>query len=54
MTEVTVTKEHYEGLLERDLWLLCLEDAGVDNWQGISFAHELHEEYLKEKGKESA
>lgn len=22
-------------------WLVCLESAGVDNWSGIDFAHEL-------------
>jgi phage pi2 protein 07 len=35
---VTVTKTEYERLLARDFWLGCLEEAGVDNWQGIDEA----------------
>ena len=31
--------------VERDLtWLRCLEDAGVDNWQGCDYASELMKE----------
>ncbi|WP_326730269.1 hypothetical protein [Streptomyces phaeochromogenes] len=29
-------------LEERDAWLSSLEAAGVDNWQGIDVAHEMH------------
>lgn len=29
-------------LEERDAWLSSLEAAGVDNWQGIEVAHEMH------------
>jgi hypothetical protein len=29
-------------LEERDAWLSALEAAGVDNWQGIEIAHEMH------------
>lgn len=29
---------------ERLDWLQALENAGVDNWEGISFAYELLEE----------
>jgi hypothetical protein len=29
-------------LEERDRWLSALEAAGVDNWQGIEVAHEMH------------
>lgn len=29
-------------LEERDAWLASLEAAGVDNWQGIEVAHEMH------------
>lgn len=25
-------------------WLSCLEDAGVDNWSGIDYAHDLRRE----------
>ena len=41
---VTITKEEYAHLQESLLWLEALENAGVDNWDGISFAHELMNE----------
>jgi hypothetical protein len=41
METVTITKEEYESLLEDRNWLNALENAGVDNWQGIDFAREL-------------
>jgi hypothetical protein len=31
-------------LIERDEWLTCLEEAGVDNWSGIDLANEIKEE----------
>ena len=46
---VTITKAKYEELERDSLWLACLEDAGVDNWHGISFAHELMEDLDKQK-----
>ena len=36
-----VSKEDLDDLLSDSTWLQCLEAAGVDNWQGISYAHEL-------------
>jgi hypothetical protein len=41
---VTVTKTEYERLLARDFWLGCLEEAGVDNWQGIDEAYRIKRE----------
>lgn len=41
---VTIPRAEYEDLLQSSEWLACLENAGVDNWGGISFAHELAEE----------
>jgi len=41
---VTITKKEYESLLEDSNWLNALENAGVDNWDGYSFAQELLEE----------
>ena len=41
METVTITKKEYESLLEDQNWLNALENAGVDNWQGIDFAREL-------------
>jgi hypothetical protein len=38
---VTLRREQYEGLMEKVKWLQALEAAGVDNWDGISYAHEL-------------
>lgn len=42
---ITITKEEYDELLERDKFLTCLENAGVDNWDGIEYAHELLNEW---------
>lgn len=38
---VTITKEEYLRLLDRDLWLHCLEEAGVDNWTGKAIATDI-------------
>lgn len=38
---VTITKKEYDSLKEDSKWLLCLEGAGVDNWEGYDFAREL-------------
>lgn len=46
MTEetITISKKRYLSLLEREIWLQALEDAGVDNWDGIDYATEYYEE----------
>jgi len=41
---VTISKEVYERLLDRDYFLECLEASGVDNWGGYSYAREMYEE----------
>lgn len=41
---VTISKEEYEGLLERSEFLSCLNACGVDNWQGYSDAQEMMNE----------
>ena len=41
---VSLSKDLYESLMEDQHWLSCLENAGVDNWDGISFAEELMQE----------
>lgn len=38
---ITITVAEYEDLLDRSEWLGFLEEAGVDNWEGINWAHEL-------------
>lgn len=44
---VTISKKEYESLKEDARWLQCLENAGVDNWQGIDYAYELKRETNK-------
>ena len=34
----------YEEMRDRLLWLDCLEQAGVDNWQGIGLAADFYNE----------
>lgn len=41
---ITIIKSEYDDLMESQRWLNALENAGVDNWSGISFAYELLEE----------
>lgn len=38
---MTISKDEYEALLERDKKLRALEGAGVDNWEGYDYAMEL-------------
>jgi hypothetical protein len=39
--------------LQRDSdWLICLNGAGVDNWEGISYAHEAFRELFPEYDEE--
>jgi hypothetical protein len=40
MSEVTITREEYDALLQDSKFLQALEAAGVDNWEGYSFAME--------------
>ena len=35
-------EREFAELKEKLLWLRCLEEAGVDNWQGIEYAQELY------------
>lgn len=35
---VTITKKHYNDLLEDSRLLQCLQNAGVDNWDWYSEA----------------
>ncbi len=37
---VTISTDEYEKLLNKKTWLQCLENAGVDNWDGMEFAYE--------------
>lgn len=40
---VVIPEEEYRRLYDKAAWLDCLKVAGVDNWDGISYAHELKE-----------
>jgi hypothetical protein len=42
MEMVTITKEEYERLQDREWFLNCLEAAGVDNWGGYGDAWEMY------------
>jgi hypothetical protein len=44
---VTITNKEYTELVRRNTWLECLEQAGVDNWEGIEMAHEILAESIK-------
>lgn len=41
---VVLSKEEYESLLEDSLFLEALQGAGVDNWEGYSYACEIYRE----------
>lgn len=41
---VVIGKKEYEELVERDGWLMCLEVAGVDNWEGYDVARQMQRE----------
>lgn len=46
---VTISKEEYEELLDDSLFLNCLRNNGVDNWDWYS---EAVEQYQQLKGEE--
>ena len=41
---VTIDKDEYEKLLSDQRFLEALQAAGVDNWDGYSYAREIMEE----------
>lgn len=41
---IQMSQEEYYRMEEQITWLNCLEQAGVDNWEGISYAHDLFKE----------
>lgn len=41
---ITITVKEYNQLLKDSDWLRCLEQAGVDNWEGYSFAIDLRDD----------
>ena len=45
---VTITLKEYESLKEDSDFLAALQSAGVDNWDGYSYALELQQEWAEE------
>lgn len=43
--KIVITQKEYDDLIEDQQWLNCLQNAGVDNWDGFDFAKELLEDY---------
>lgn len=41
---ITIPQAEYDEMIERIEWLECLEQAGVDNWDGYDEARELYRE----------
>lgn len=44
---ITITKAEYDSLKEDENLLLALQSAGVDNWEGYSYARELMTEWAE-------
>lgn len=45
MKTVTISEEEYKELLDNQRFLLALQNAGVDNWEGYDYAlDEYHQE----------
>jgi hypothetical protein len=45
---IYITKKEYDILLDEVNFLACLREAGVDNWEGYSYACELYQERNEE------
>lgn len=45
---VTISKEQFDQLQEDSNFLECLQNAGVDNWEGYDYAVELYQEQYGE------
>lgn len=41
---IAVSPDEWESIQDSLNWLWALEAAGVDNWGGIGYAHELYNE----------
>lgn len=42
-TLVEIPLSRYKALLRKEIWVLCLEEAGLDEWEGRDFAVSLYE-----------
>lgn len=45
---ITITVKEYSYLKEMAEWGEALNQSGVDNWEGCSYAHELIEQWNQE------
>lgn len=45
---VIMTKVEYDSLVDDMNWLMCLEAAGVDNWEGHEVAVRMRDGELQE------
>lgn len=44
---VVVSAKWWAVIQDEMTWLACLDEAGVDDWDGIDYAHELYDEIQK-------
>jgi hypothetical protein len=44
---VEISQERFDELLKCEMWCEAMSSAGVDNWDGYSYAYELFEEMLE-------
>lgn len=49
---ITIKKLEYDLMVKRIDWLVCLENAGVDNWEGFDYAHDEMSELYPEDYKD--
>lgn len=54
--QIVLSMDDYNELVDDQNFLQCLQGAGVDNWDGYSYAQEMFDEMKKEdnKGKDDA
>ena len=45
---VCISKEKWASIQKELAWLRCLRIAGVDNWEGYSYAFDVMDEYYPE------
>jgi hypothetical protein len=45
---IEIEEDFYDYLIQRDIWLECLEQAGVDNWEGLSAAYEALDKFYED------
>lgn len=52
-TQVSISLKEYSDLLEDSVFLNCLRNAGVDNWEGYDFAVEEYQQTNPEEGDDA-